>query len=348
MKRTYICVYLHFILRCNLVALLSLLDKYTLSDLPCHRVATAIQADYTLCTMAVQYRARKYLEGIFEETGIGTDNHFGEDNLRELNKSCSSLLSDMCNVYGCDDPKKFSPDVLNKNNVVKAQMAEWLFTAIHLLEECCVPLMSSARKTIEQLQEEKISDQRTVIELQEKLINKKERELGSVSRTVEKELKSYSSVLQQSCSTALSPTKIASAVKKIAKEEDRTKEVVVFGVDEEPSECVTTKVVGILEQLEEKPRITGCRRIGQRVLGVSTKRPIIFSVKSTDIVYQILKKAKRLKDIEGFKTVYISPNRTIEERVSRQKLVNELKERRLGDPSGRYFIRKGEIVKADI
>ena len=164
---------------------------------------------------------------------------------------------------------------------------------------------------------------------------------------MEKELKSYSSALQQSCSTALSPTNIATAVKKIVKEEDRTKEVVVFGVDEEVNECVTTKISGILQQLDEKPRITGCRRIGQSVTGASTKRPIIFSVKSTDVVYQILKKAKRLKDIQGFKTVYISPNRTLDERISRQKLVNELKERRLGDPSGRYFIRRGEIVKAD-
>ena len=119
----------------------------------------------------------------------------------------------------------------------------------------------------------------------------------------------------------------------------------MFGVDEEAGECATTKVAGILEQLEEKPLITGCRRIGQRAN--NTKRPIIFSVKSVDIVYQILRKARRLKDIEGFKTIYISPNRTPEERISRQKLVSELKKKRSDDPSARYFIRKGEIVKAD-
>jgi len=296
--------------------------------------------------MAVQYRASKYLEDL-GDTGIGTDNHFGEFNLRELQKACSSMTSDICRVFGCEDPEKLTPVMLVKNNVSKAQMAEWLFTAMDLLNNCCLPLMSSGRTTIEQLQEEKISDQRTVIELQEKLICKKDGDLGLVSQTVQKELKSYSSALQQSCSTALSPKNIATAVKKMTKEEDRTKEVVVFGVDEEAGECVTTKVSTILEQLEEKPRIMGCRRIGQRVTGESKKRPIIFSVKSTDIVYQILKKAKRLKDIEDFKTVYISPNRTLDERISRQKLVNELKERRLGDPTGHYFIRKGEIVKAD-
>ena len=166
-----------------------------------------------------------------------------------------------------------------------------------------------------------------------------------MSQTEEKVLKSYVSALQQSCLTTLSPTIIATAVKKIDKEEDRTKTVVVFGVDEEAGECPTTKVAGILKQLEEKPLITGCRRIGQRAN--NTKRPIIFSVKSVDIVYQIVRKARRLKDIEGFKTIYISPNRTPEELISRQKLVSELKKKRSDDPSARYFIRKGEIVKAD-
>ena len=65
-------------------------------------------------------------------------------------------------------------------------------------------------------------------------------------------------------------------------------------------------------------------------------------------LYQILRKVKRVRDIEGFKTVYITPNKTLHERISRRKLFNELKKKRLGDPSGRYFIRKGEIVKADI
>ena len=94
--------------------------------------------------MAVQYRASKYLEGI-GDTGIGTDNHFGEVNLQEVQKVCNTMDSDICRVYGCDDPEML---------LIKAQMAEWLYTAIDLLNHCCLPLMSIARKTIENLQEE--------------------------------------------------------------------------------------------------------------------------------------------------------------------------------------------------
>ena len=75
-----------------------------------------------------------------------------------------------------------------------------------------------------------------MIELQKKLICKKDEGLGHESKTVEDGLKSYSPVLQQSCTTALSPKNIATAVKKIAKEDDRSKEVVVFGVDLEMGE----------------------------------------------------------------------------------------------------------------
>ena len=205
------------------------------------------------------------------------------------------MFADMSKVYGCDDPQKLYPDVLNKNTVVKAQMAEWLFSAIYLLDRCCLP------SRIEYLQEEKIADQKEVIELQKKLISKKDGELGHVSKTVEDGLKSYSSVLQQSCTTALSPKNIATAVKKIAKEDDRSKEVVVFGVDEETGECPANKVAGILEQLEEKPMTSGCRRIGQRVTGAT--RPLIFSVRSTDIIYTF-------------------PNRTLDERRRKRHVVD--------------------------
>ena len=42
--------------------------------------------------------------------------------------------------------------------------------------------------------------------------------------------------------------------------------------------------------------------------------------------------------------VFVSPDRTLEERICRQKLVNELKEKRSADPNKHYIIRKGEVV----
>ena len=105
----------------------------------------------------------------------------------------------------------------------------------------------------------------------------------------------------------------------------------MFGVPEEGEENVDSKVKLLLDKLEEKSRTTGCGRIGKSKPGVS--RPIQFKVSSSDTVYQILRIAKLLKDAEGHNRVFIWPDRTVEEQISRQKLVIELKEKRSADPN---------------
>ena len=55
-------------------------------------MTSAILADCTYyhgCSVS----AKKYLEEVFGETGIGTDNYFGEGNSREVNKVCGSICS---------------------------------------------------------------------------------------------------------------------------------------------------------------------------------------------------------------------------------------------------------------
>ena len=135
-------------------------------------------------------------------------------------------------------------------------MTQWLFTAVCLQDRYC--------RQIENLQEEKIADHNEVIQLQKQLISKKDEGIGKFSEIMEAEIKSFSAVLQQNCTTALSPKKIATAVKKITTEEDRSKDVVIFGVAEEQGESVTSKVRQTLDHFEEKPVITDYWRIGQQ------------------------------------------------------------------------------------
>ena len=130
-------------------------------------------------------------------------------------------------------------------------------------------------------------------------------------------------------------------------EDDRSKNLLVFGIAEEDGESVQTKISELLEQLDEKPKIMDSKWIGKYAAGSTPTRPVKFRVNSSEIVFQILKKAKRLKDIDGFKNIYIAPDRTLDERISRKKLVSELKEKRQSDPNSHYLIRKGEIVKQE-
>ena len=58
----------------------------------------------------------------------------------------------------------------------------------------------------------------------------------------------------------------------------------------------------------------------------------------------MLTKAKQLKETLGYKIVFISRDRTIEEQISRQKLVKELKEKRASGLNKHYIVRKGKVI----
>ena len=293
----------------------------------------------------MQFNHPAYLIGV-ERSGIEKDAIFSSDYVNMVRSASNRLTGDMVKMAnGVHIASQLSPGSLNCRDIKKEQLAEWLYTAVYLLDRCSLPLMGLAAKQngqLEKLKDEKITDQDKIIELQNKLIKKKDEELNVVKNTVSSELKSYSSVLRESCSAALEPRKIVSAVRKVAEREDRSKNVIVFGVPEEQEENVDNKVKLLLEKLEEKPHTANCCRIGQSKPGIS--RPIRFKVQSSDSVYQILRKAKQLRDTEGYERVFISPDRTVEERISRQKLVNELKEKRAAEPNKHYIIRKGEVV----
>ena len=103
-----------------------------------------------------------------------------------------------------------------------------------------------------------IKSQKTIIDLQAEVIKKSDLELASVKRTVKEELKSvqttvqsemnsYSSVLPKTCSAALSQRKLQCAVKLAAEKEDRSRNVVIYGVKEEAEEILHDKSLEILQ-----------------------------------------------------------------------------------------------------
>ena len=55
--------------------------------------------------------------------------------------------------------------------------------------------------------------------------------------------------------------------------------------------------------------VKGCTRVGQKRDDVP--RPAKFTLSSADHVSQVLRTAKRLRTMEGFKSVYLSPDRTV-------------------------------------
>ena len=126
-----------------------------------------------------------------------------------------------------------------------------------------------------------IKDQETINKLQDKLIEKREEEISSVQilSTVKTELKSYSAVISQSCKASLAHKKIAAAVKKLSDKEDRSKNDIIYGMQEVQSgESLSERFEQMLTKIDAnwKPRIQDSCRI--RIVRPDSCWPIKFTL----------------------------------------------------------------------
>ena len=143
----------------------------------------------------------------------------------------------------------------------------------------------------------------------------------------------------------MAPKKIQVAIKKAANEEDRSKNLMIFGLQEENDEDLESKVGEVLEHLNEKPRIVNCCRVGKGITkGV---KPVKFTLSAWNSVRQILGKTKLLKEVEGYRAIYICPDRSPDDRLAYKRLTDELKMRRNKEPLRVHVIRNFQVVSSD-
>lgn len=266
----------------------------------------------------------------------------------QLLNSRSSVLDDMCSATGAKDYLQLRSEKLNVRTITKEKLCVWLETVVSILDSFCAPVLRAAAElpgVIDQLKDDKIVAQDTIIELQGKLIEKKEQELGSVKTTVQTEMNSYSSVLRNACAKALAPKKMKAAMKSVAEEEDRSNNLIIYGLGEKEGENLEERICEVLEQLDEKPRIVNCCRMGKD--GGPAVKPVKFSLAGTDHVRQILSKTRRLRDVDGYTSVYICPDRSAEQRAAFKKLVEVVKQKRTDEPNRVHIIKNNKIVSSE-
>ncbi len=139
----------------------------------------------------------KYVETI--DNRVGDDELFCGDYVKQVTAASKSLFNDMRTKSGVKSTNDLRACYLNKPSITKAELIEWLETAVYLLDRVSLPLLNFAydqKEELDELKNEKISDQKKIIELQENLIKEKDVNLDAVQKTVETEMKSYSSVMQ--------------------------------------------------------------------------------------------------------------------------------------------------------
>ena len=206
---------------------------------------------------------------------------------------------------------------------------------------------------------EMIETQQTVTKLQSELLTYKDNELEALKSTVKtavevsvkSEFESYSSVLQaglkspESSTPTISKQELRNVVQNVVEEEDRSKSLMIFGLPETSNEDINGTVNKLLTALGEKPRIDACR-LGKKKSD-SKPRPIKVTATSTTVVAHILSKAKLLRKLETYDKVYLSPDRTPEQRLKHKQLVIELKQLALEKPGQKHYISGGSIHSVD-
>ena len=272
-----------------------------------------------------------------------------QKSLKKLTKLRNSWYQEMTEHLSCQK-SDLDPDIFNTRKTSKEVLGEWLSNADDLVDEY-ETVFQHLLSIVDKTKSELIVAQKKVVNLQEELLEKKNEELQSlksnvesaVQSTVKDEIRSFSEVLKSAPkNTDLSEEKVKTAVRDVICEDDRRRNLIFHGLKEENNEKLSDKVSDILEELGGiKPHVEVCR-IGKLNSGEAS-RPVkaVFSNRSTAQVF--LTKAKFLRQSERYKTVYISPDRSPEERETHKQLVLQLKNKRDTDRESHHFIRDGKI-----
>ena len=163
--------------------------------------------------------------------------------------------------------------------------------------------------TVKTQTDENISYQKQVIKLQNLLIERQGEQLKAVKSAVETEMKSYSAAVKstvesemktissnitKTCSANMTPKRIEAAVQKVADREERSKNIIIYGLEEKTEEQLQNRVEEVLAAIGEKPLVKDCCRVGLK-RETTTTRPIKFSLSSSAHVFQVLRNAKTLR-----------------------------------------------------
>ena len=206
-------------------------------------------------------------------------------------------------------------------------------------------LLESLRK-ISSLQDEVSALKDSLLTMKDSLL---ERSVTAVQSAVQSEIQSYSSVLQtaatavkETCTAALAPSKIRTAITSATG--DRSSNLIVYGLEENTGSD-NDKLKVLFTALDEAPVLSRVERLGKA--GGEGVRPIRVVLRSRETARTILGKSARLKDSDNYKTVFISPDRTLEERLERRELVAKLKEKKESEPDKSWKIRNGSVVESE-
>ena len=265
--------------------------------------------------------------------------------------------------------ENISRDLLKSKTVTKEILVEMLLGAhavpIAIVCQSRSVLRSTCAK-FDDHQSELVSNQKCLIQAQQDLIVCQNKKLDVVGETVQKEVQSFSDVVKKNCSVnnSVTPAKLKRTLRTAIVDEKRPKNFLILGADEDlylnndeqmEDEDLVEEIFSsmyIKDHSFTQPDIEQCSRVGVKKSS-GAGRPIKVTLRSPDAVREVLSRAKRLKSIIAlnysfkFNRLFLSPDRTEEERKARKKPVQEMRTRILEDSNKRYFIKEGKVMAED-
>ena len=119
---------------------------------------------------------------------------------------------------------------------------------------------------------------------------------SSVAESVKEELKSYSSVVKShglnETKEPLSQATLKKVVQDVVQEEDRCKNVMVFGLEEEENEDISATVNELLQTMEVEACRVGMKKTNGKV------RPVKITTVLSSVADQIIAKGRKVNSVE--------------------------------------------------
>ena len=272
-----------------------------------------------------------------------------KESLLALGEARESWYSEITGHLQCQR-NDLTADVFNSRKANKETLCQWLENADDLFERYEL-IIKDLLNIVDKSKSALIMSQQKVVNLQEELLEKKKEELcilqSNVSTTVEnsvkQEIRSFSEVLKSAPNkAALSEDRLKTVVRSAIDDDDRSRNLIIYGMEEEHDDHLSEKASSMFEKLGGfKPYVEVCR-IGKKTAGKSA-RPVKVVFSNTSTAKVILSRAKNLRQFDLYKSVYISPDRSPEERQTHKQLVLLLKSKRDTEQDSYHFIRGGKI-----
>ena len=289
---------------------------------------------------------------ILEDGSRAVLNRVDPEYLDDLSDETEEWIQDVRKLSKCQDIEEISDEQFNKSGITKLKLAELLGRVVSLVDKQRV-MVRDLRTANDLLKTDLLESKSTVLKIQSDQLKCNYEQFRSLQTSVkstvqnkmQSEMKSYSSVLaEKPTPSIISPEALKRVVQAVVEEEDRSKNIMLFGLKEDKNETLSDKVDEVFVSVGEKPSFVATR-IGKK--SADKTRPVKITLTSNGLVNQILYKSKRLRTVEALKSVFMSPDMSPDERARHKQLVMDLKLKISDQPERRHYIRQGQIVTVD-